>query len=296
MDLRQLEVFTAVVETRSFSRAAETLHLTQSTVSEHIHLLEDELGARLFDRLGRETLPTKAGELLHGYARRILQLTGEARQALGQFLGQMVGRLAIGGSTIPGEYVLPPLIGRFREKFPQISVSLLIQDTQRVLDLLLEGRVELGVVGARLPHRSIEYIELMPDELVVVVPAGHPWHGRKVVALEELQQEPLIVREKGSGSRHALEGALRETGVELEEMHLVGEMASTQAIKQAVKAGMGLSIISKRAVEEECRHGLLWCVKIRDLKFTRHFYIAIHRERTRSPLCQAFLDFLRAAV
>lgn len=296
MDLRQLAVFARVVETRSFSRAAEALHLTQSTVSEHIRLLEDELGTRLFDRLGRQTLPTKAGELLYGYARRILQLADEARQALGQFLGQMTGELAVGGSSIPGEYVLPALIGRFREKFPQISVSLTIQDTQRILDLLLEGRVEVGVVGARLPHRAIEYTELMPDELVVVVPAGHPWFGKKVVGLEDLQREPLIVREKGSGSRHALERALREAGVELEAMRLVGEIGSTQAIKQAVKAGVGLSIISKRAVEEECRHGLLWCVKIRDLKFTRHFYIVVHRERTRSPLCQAFLDFLRAAV
>ena len=295
MDLRQLEVFAAVVEARSFSRAAEALHLTQSTVSEHVRLLEEELGTRLFDRLGRQTLPTKAGELLCGYARRILQLTGEARQALGQFLGQLTGELAVGGSTIPGEYVLPALIGRFREKYPQISVSLVIQDTRGILDLLLAGRVELGVVGARLPHRSLEYTEFMPDELVVVVPAGHPWFGRKVVALQDLRKEPLLVREQGSGSRHALEGALREAGVELAALRLVGEMGSTQAIKQAVKAGMGLSIISKRAVEEECRHGLLWCVKIRDLKFTRHFYIVVHRERTRSPLCQAFLDFLRAA-
>jgi DNA-binding transcriptional LysR family regulator len=296
MDLHQIQIFAKIVELRSFSRAAEALHLTQPTISEHVRLLEDEIGGRLFDRLGRETVPTKAGELLYGYARRMLALHEETRRSLDQFLGRMSGGLSVGASTIPGEYVLPPLMGRFKEKYPEISVSLLIQDTQRILDLLLEGKVEMGVVGARIEHRALEYTELMPDELVLVVPATHPWHGRKTVTLAELSQEPLIIRERGSGSRHALERALTEAGVEWESLRIVGELGSTQAIKQAVKAGMGLSIISRRAVEEECHHGLLCCVRLKELRVSRHFYIVIHRERTRSPLCGAFLDFLRSSA
>ena len=292
MDLRQLEVFARVVETRSFSRAAEALRLTQSTISEHVRLLEEEVGARLFDRLGRETVPTRAGELLYGYAQRLLALRAEAQQALQQFLGQISGGLTVGASTIPGEYVLPPLIGAFREKFPQVSIALHIGDSREIADSVVEGRVELGLIGARPEQRTLQAVELMPDELVVVVPPGHAWFGRKLVTLDELKPEPLIVREPGSGSRQALETALDEAGPGLGGLRVIAEMGSTSAIKQAVKAGVGLSIMSKRAVEEECRHGLLWCLTIKDLRFTRHFYVVTHTGRSRSPLCQAFLDFL----
>jgi DNA-binding transcriptional LysR family regulator len=294
VDLRQLEVFAQVVDARSFSRAAEALRLTQSTVSEHVRLLEDELGTRLFDRLGRETVPTRAGELLHGYAKRLLALRAEARQAIDQFLGQISGTLVVGASTIPGEYVLPPLIGRFREKYPQVSIALQISDSRGIVQAVLDGQVEVGVVGAHPGHRSVEARELMPDELVVVVPPGHPWFGRRQVTLEDLRTERLVVREAGSGSREALEHALAEAGTGLAAMRVIAEMGSTGAIKQAVKAGVGLSIVSKRAVEEECQHGLLWCVKLKDLPVTRHFYVVTHASRSRSPLCQAFLDFLDA--
>ncbi|MBI4561511.1 MAG: LysR family transcriptional regulator [Candidatus Rokubacteria bacterium] len=294
MDFRQLEVFAKVAQLGGFSKAAEALYLTQPTVSEHIRSLEEELGVRLLDRLGRGAVPTKAGQLLLSYAQRILELRREARQALEQFHGRMSGELVVGASTIPGEYVLPSLIGRFKEKYPDISISLLIGDTQRALDWLLEGKVEVALVGARIPQRSLEYQELMPDELVVVVSSAHPWHAKKTVTLDEVRAEPLIVRERGSGSRHALERALGEVGLDLGAFRVVGEMGSTQAIKQAVKAGVGISLISKRAVEDECRAGLLCCVKVKDLRFSRFFYLATHRGRTRSPLAEAFRAFLQA--
>jgi len=294
VDIRQLEIFVKVAALGSFSRAAEALFLTQPTVSEHIRTLEEELGVRLLDRLGRGAAPTKAGQLLLGYAQRILELHRGARQALDQFQGRMSGELVVGGSTIPGEYVLPALIGRFKEKYPDVAISLLIGDTQRVLDWVLEGRVEAGVVGAQIAHRVLEYRELMPDELVVVVPAGHPWRGKKTASLEEVRQEPLIVRERGSGSRHALERALAEVGLDLGAFRVVGEMGSTQAIKQGVKAGVGISLISKRAVAEECEHGILSCVKVKDLRFRRAFYLVLNTTRTRSPLAEAFVAFLLA--
>ncbi len=294
MDLRQLEIFVKVAELGSFSRAAEALGLTQPTVSEHIRTLESELGVRLLDRLGRGAAVTRAGELLVSYAARMLALAREARQALDSFQGRMSGALLVGASTIPGEYVLPPLIGRFKEKFPEISITLLIGDTQAVLGWVVEGRAEIGVVGARLPHRAVEYRELMPDEEVLVVPAGHPWHGRKQVSLEELASEPLLIRERGSGTRAALEAALEAAGLGLDTFRIVGEMGSTQAIKQAVKAGVGISVLSRRAVEEECRHGILWCLGVKDLQVTRAFHVVTHKDRSRSPLAEAFRAFLDA--
>ncbi|MBI2527729.1 MAG: LysR family transcriptional regulator [Candidatus Rokubacteria bacterium] len=294
MDLRQLEIFVKVAELGSFSRAAETLGLTQPTVSEHIRTLESELAVRLLDRLGRGAAATPAGELLVSYATRMLALSREARQALDSFQGKMSGVLLVGASTIPGEYVLPPLIGRFKEKFPEISITLLIGDSQEVVGWVVEGRAEIGVVGARLVHRAVEYRELMPDEEVVVVPVGHPWHGRTQVSLEELASEPLLIRERGSGSRAALEAALQAAGLGLDAFRIVGEMGSTQAIKQAVKAGVGISVLSRRAVEEECRHGLLWCLGVKDLQVTRAFHVVTHRDRSRSPLAEAFRAFLDA--
>ena len=292
MDARQLEIFVKVAELGSFSKAAEALFLTQPTVSEHIRGLEEELGVRLLDRLGRGAAPTKAGQLLLGYGRRILELHREARQALDQFQGRMSGELVVAASTIPGEYVLPALIGRFKEKYPDIAISLLIGDTQRVVEWVLEGRAELAVAGAQIDHRALEYRELMPDELVLVVSAAHPWHGKKTATLEEVRAEPLIVRERGSGSRQALEKALAEVGLDLSDFRVVGEMGSTQAIKQGVKAGVGISLISKRAVAEECQHGTLHCVKVKDLRFRRAFYLVTSTTRSRSPLAEAFRAFL----
>lgn len=296
VDLRQLEIFVKVAEFGSFSKAAEALYLTQPTVSEHIRTLEDEFGVRLLDRLGRGAAVTRAGALLLSYAQRMLALSREARQAMESFQGRMSGELLIGASTIPGEYVLPSLIGRFKEKYPDISITLLIGDSQAAVEWVAEGRAELAVAGARLSVRGIEYKELMPDDLVVVVRGTHPWHGRKQIALEDLQSEPLIIREQGSGTRAALEGALSEVHMDLSRFRIVGEMGSTQAIKQAVKAGVGVSLMSRRAVEEECRSGLLACLRVKDLKVTRSFHLATHRERSRSPLAEAFRVFLEAEV
>jgi DNA-binding transcriptional LysR family regulator len=294
MDLRRLEIFAKVAELGSFSRAAEALFLTQPTISEHVRSLEDELGVQLLDRLGRGATPTRAGQLLLGYARRMLTLSREAHQALERFQGRMSGELVVGGSTIPGEYVLPALIGQFKSKYPDISISLHIGSSRQVSDWVEEGRVEVGVVGARPAARTLEAKELMPDELVVVVAATHPWATRRVTTLADLQKEPMVVRERGSGSRDAVEHALQEAGISPASLRLVGEMGSTQAVKQAVRAGVGIALISKRAVEDECRAGLLACVKVKDLRIARAFPLVTHRDRTRSPLAEAFVEFIES--
>jgi DNA-binding transcriptional LysR family regulator len=294
MDLRRLEIFVKVAELGSFSRAAEALSLTQPTVSEHVRALEDALGVPLLDRLGRGATPTRAGTLLLGYAQRMLALAREAAQAIEQFQGRVSGELTVGGSTIPGEYVVPELIGAFRGKYPDVRVSLLIGSSREVQTWVEEGRVEIGVVGAAPAARVLEGRPLMADELVIVVGAEHPWATRATVSLDELKVEPMIVRERGSGSRQTFERALEGVGLDLGGFRIVGEIASTQAIKQAVRAGVGVSLISRRAVEDECRARLLACVGISDLTVTRAFHLVTHRDRTRSPLAQAFLAFVES--
>jgi len=296
MDLRRLEIFVKVAELGNFSRAAEALFLTQPTVSEHVRGLEDELGVQLLDRLGRGTSPTPAGSLLLGYARRILALSREAAQAIEQFQGRMSGELTIGGSSIPGEYIVPSLIGAFRGKYPDVRLTLLIGSSREVQQWVEEGRVEIGVVGTAPGSRTLEGRPLMADELVVVVGADHPWAGRPTVSIDELRGEAMILRERGSGSRETFERALQGVGLDLADFRIVGEMASTQAIKQAVRAAVGVSVISGRAVEDECRARLLACVKVRGLAVSRAFHLVTHRDRSRSPLAQAFLTFLESHV
>jgi len=259
-----------------------------------VRALEEELGLSLLDRMGRGATPTPAGQLLLGYARRILTLSREAKQAIEQFQGRMSGQLTVGGSTIPGEYVLPMLVGQFKARFPDISISLLVGSSSQINDWVEEGRVEIGVAGARPASRMLQARELMPDELVIVVPAEHAWANTKSVMLASLKTQPLIVRERGSGSREAVERALADVGGDLAAFRVVAEMGSTQAVKQAVRAGVGIALISKRAVVDECRARLLHCVKVTDLKISRSFYLVTHRDRTRSPLAQAFVDFLES--
>src|SRR5262245_22219823 len=294
MDLRRLEIFAKVAELGSFSRAAESLFLTQPTVSEHVRALEDELGVQLLDRLGRGAAPTRAGQLLLGYARRILALATEARQAVDQFQGRVSGELVVGGSTIPGEYVLPALVAQFRTKYPDVSLSLLIGDSRQVAGWVEDGRVEAGVVGARPTARALEARALMDDELVVIVSSQHPWSGRPTIPLNEVKTEPMIARERGSGSREALETALARVGAALTDFRVVAEMGSTQAVKQAVRAGVGIAISSQRAVEVECQAQLISCLRIEGLTIGRSFFLVTHRERSRSPLAQAFLEFVEA--
>lgn len=296
MDLRRLEVFSKVAELGSFSRAAEALFLTQPTISEHVRALEVEVGLPLLDRLGRGATPTPAGRVMLDYAHRLLKLAEEARQAIDRFQGRMSGPLVVGGSTIPGEYVLPGLMGQFKAKYPDITISLRVGSSRQVSEWVDEGRVEIGVVGARPALRSLTARELMNDELVVVVPAGHAWASRRTIGLADVRSEPLIVREPGSGSREALERALREAGTDLDAFRVAGEIGSTQAVKQLVRAGVGVTIISRRAVEDECRAGFVSCVKVRDLKIARSFYLVTHRERTRSPLAEAFVAFVESQI
>jgi len=154
--------------------------------------------------------------------------------------------------------------------------------------------VEIGVVGVRPTVRSLDSRQLMADELVVVVAPDHPWAGRAGITVEDIRHEPLILRERGSGSRDTLERALGSIGLDFGAFHIVGEMGSTQAIKQAIRAGFGISLISRRAVEDECRARLLGCVPVRDLDLSRAFHLVIHRDRSRSPLAQAFLAFIES--
>ncbi len=296
MDIRALEVFCKIVELRSFSKAAEAVYLTQPTVSGHIKNLEEFLGLRLLDRLGREVVPTKAGELLYRYAKQVLAIRSQAIQALEGYKGSLKGHLLIGGSNIPGDYILPALLAQFKVRYPDISIALKIAGSREIVRGVLEGIYEMGAVGAKFDDGQLVYRKLVEDELILALPSGHPWAKRDVVSLADLLKEPVILREAGSGSRKVLEEALLAHGVDLKALKVVAELGSTEAIRQAVKGGAGVTVISRRAVEEDLIRGTMATVPLKGARLTRDFFLVYHKNRSKSPLCEAFITFLLEAV
>jgi DNA-binding transcriptional LysR family regulator len=294
MDFRRLEVFQKVFELRSFSRAGQVLLLAQPTVSEHIRLLEEDLKLTLLDRQGREVVPTKAGELLYGYSKQLTGLRQETLRAMQQFLDKGRGELLIGGSNIPGQYLLPVILGKFKEKYPHVRVQVLIDDTRNMVEKVLAGAIELGVVGARVEQRQISCTLLTKDELVGIQPANFPAGQKKPLDPRQLLSLPFIMRERGSGTRRSIETALEKIGLNPDELLVVAELGSSEAVRQAVKAGLGVSIISRRSVEEDLAAGLVKEFKVNKFPLYRNFYLLYRKQRTLSPLAEEFKDFLLA--
>lgn len=296
MDLWQLHIFCKVIEQRSFSKAAEAIYLSQPTVSSHIKDLENHFGTRLVDRLSRQATPTKAGELLYSYAKRLLALRDKTEAAMADFLGNIKGCLAVGGSTIPGGYLLPRLIGGFSSRYPEVQLTLRVADTSEIIDAIIKGQIELGVVGARADNMQLKQEALIKDEMKLVVPADHPWAQRKRVSIRNLLDEPSIIRERGSGTLACFVRQLNRKGYDLNDMNIVAEMGSTEAIRQGIKSHVGVSILSEIAVVDDVAVGLLKAVAIEGLNLKRCFYLTYHKQRSLSPLCRTFMDFLLKAL
>lgn len=294
ISLRQLEVFCAVAQKRSFSKAASSVYLTQPTVSEHIATLEKLLGVKLFDRVGRKVELTKAGEIYYKYARKIIDLRSEAQQVLDSFLGLARGRLDIGASTIPGVYILPRIVGSFSRKFPAIRVSVRSADSREIISGVSEGNIELGFVGRRPAGKAFSVKPLASDNLVVALPGRHRWAKKKAVSIEELKNEPFLLREPGSGTRSAFEEALaKELKLSLErEFNVVAQLGSTEAVKQAIREGFGVSVISDLAVKGDCPACRLKTLKIKELSIERKFYIIYLKRHTLTPAAKAFLSHI----
>jgi DNA-binding transcriptional LysR family regulator len=251
------------------------------------------LGLKLLDRLGRRVVPTKAGMLLYKHALNLLEMKRLACAEMEDFVGIRRGEVRIGGSTIPGEYILPRVLGLFGRKNSLITVTLDIADSAEIESRVLEGQLELGVIGRKTSHRSLATNPLWQDELVIAVPPGHRWAKREEVTLEELANEPFILRESGSGTLKTLDDYLRSAGLEgIGSLRIIARLGTSTAVKEGIKAGLGVSILSSLAMSTEFESGILKQLKVKGLRMTRSFYLVRDRRRTPSPLCKAFIDFL----
>jgi len=292
-DFRQLEVFCKVLELGSFSKAAEEVCLAQASVSERIANLERMVGTRLLDRLGRKVVPTQAGERLYRSALPLLGMKRTVCQEMEAFLGVQSGEIHLGGSTIPGEYLLPAVLGRFRHLYPRISVRVEISDTGKIHEGVLNGVFEMGIVGSRSSDHRLLHHPLWEDELVLAIRSNHPWADRTTVRWEDLSQEPFILREKGSGTQESLQDHLRRIGsAEIEHLRVAATLGTSTAVKEGVKAGLGVAFLSLRAMETEIQHGVLRVLRLENMPLKRVFFMIQDRRRTASPLCRAMASFL----
>ena len=294
LDLRKLELFYWVAELKSFSLAADHFSLRQPTVSAHVRELEEKLGGKILNRVGGGVTPTALGQVLLERAKALLGLKRETLAALDHFHGRVRGELLIGGSNIPGEYILPRKLGAFIKKYPEVKPILRIGDSAGIVETVLDGEVELGFVGFKGEDRRLSFQKIWRDEMVLTVPKGHPWARHKSVDVSVLAKEGFISREGGSGTWRSIRNLLSRKGQEPEKLlNVIMELGSTEAIKEALIAGLGISILSRTSIQREIRDGLLKEVAIRGLKLERDFFLLFHRRRPLSPVSQAFIHFLK---
>jgi DNA-binding transcriptional LysR family regulator len=292
MTLRQLESFLAVAREGSFSIAAQRLHLSQPTLTEHIQELEREVGTRLFARRWRQVVLSEAGRVLEPYVVTIMTTLKHATDAVTELDGLQHGSLMLGASTTPGIYVLPRIIGRFRATYPGIALSMQIANSRTIEERVRAAQLDVGVVGGHILGAREQCVAVgLDDELVLVVPPDHAWAKRGSIAVAQIAEQPLLMRETGSATRQLTERALQEAGVAYE---VAMELDHTEAIKQAVMAGLGVSLVSRHAVQREIAAGHLASIRVRGLPLRRHFHVIQPHRRQLSASAQAFVRLLEA--
>ena len=291
--LRQFEVFLAVAKAGSFRGAAEAMHLSQPALSQHVAEMERELGTRLFDRLGRKVALTEAGRVLEEHAHRLFASLASAREAVADLSGLKRGSLVLGASTTPGIYVLPGMIAAFQGKYPGVALSLRIGNSALIEEQIRGNELDLGVVGGHPLRLGEECVAAgLLDELVLIVPPDHPWARRREIQPSRLERERLLVREEGSATRQVTERALQRVGGHIKASM---ELGHTEAIKQAVIAGLGIAFVSIHAIRGELAVGRLRAIRLKGLRIQRHFHIIHNEARTLSTSARAFIELLKTA-
>ena len=296
MDLWQLHIFVSVVEKKSFSKASETINLSQPTVSTHIKELEEHFQCRLLDRLGKTTEPTRAGMILYDHAKQLLGLRDLTESSMLDFLGHTKGKLAIGGSTIPAGYLIPKLVGAFTKKFPDVAITLSAGDTMQIIDAIKQGKVELGVVGALKEDPAICQEKLRADEMKLIVPKGHKWANRESIDCSNLFSEPFIAREKGSGTWQSILKSMDRAGFNSQDLKPQVTMGNSVSVIQGILNQVGISILSTIAVANEIETGRVHALSVKGLDLNRYFYLTLPKKRTQSPICNKFIDFARQNI
>ena len=289
-NFHQLHIFHTVARLGSFSKAAQELSISQPAVSIQVRELEKEFGSSLLHRMRKGLQLTDAGQAVFGYTQRIFSLADEMRSAVQDIQGLRSGRLTIGSSSTPGEYILPWIIGQFQRKYPGIDVSLSISNTQSVVNQIQNRELDLGMAGAPVDLQGFVSFPYVIDEVIVIASPDHALASKRVVTLDDLQGQKFILREMGSATRRAAEDCLADSGV---SVNVVMELGSNEAVKRAVAADLGLGMVSKFAVLPDTKAGMIVVVPIDGWLCERPLTL-FYRDDKHLPSAQrAFLEFLQ---
>ncbi len=254
---RRLQVFHAVANTMSFTKAAEILHMTQPAVTFQVKQLEEHFNTRLFDRTHNKIHLTEAGKLVFRYAGEIIELYENMEEEVKELTGEISGALVIGASTTIAEYLLPKLLGAFRREYSEIDLRVHVGNTESVVAMVEHNVIDLGLVEAPVSNKNLEIAICRYDEMVVVVPADHPLARKKRVSVNDIRKYPMVMREEGSGSRQVIDSYFKENGLSINELEIAMTIGSTEAIKSAVEEGLGFAIVSRSTLVKESALGTL---------------------------------------
>jgi len=292
--IQQMESLIYLVDEGSFSRAAKRVFLTQPSLTKHIKNLEEAVNARIVNRENMGISLTPEGKILYDYARRILKLRDEAKEKILRIKENESGNIFISASTIPATYILPQLLNEFKKLFPDIRTYIQANDSEETLGMTLNNQAEIGFIGKQTSNKRLNVKPLWKDEIVLAVPGDHPWRKKDDVTLDEVSKEPFIIREIGSGTRKILEEyLLKNTDRSLSRFNIVCEMGSSEAVKEAIIAGLGASILSIHAINRELKQGILINVPIKDCDIQRYFYLIYKKQLSLMHHHKLFLTFVK---
>lgn len=291
MENFRLKVFRTVAMHLNFRRAAEELLLTQPAVTQQIHALEEEVGIALFDRTGGRVKLTASGELLRVYAERLAALSSEALEAIAATNGKTAGELAVGASQTNAQYILPRVLGAFHREYPQLRIRAISHNTEDVLEALVQRQIGIALIEGPALRRDVRTQPFLEDELLLVTPPGHPWAGKEI-GPEKIYLQPMLMRERGSGSRRVVEQALEKAGISVRQLNIVMVLDSTEGLVSGVEAGLGIAFVSQWAVRHQLALRTLARARLTNVHIARILSVAYPAGPVPSGLEGKFLRFM----
>lgn len=292
LNLDSLKVFLAVAEHGSFSEAGRNLHLSQPAVSQIIQGLERQLGLLLFIRHARTVQLTEGGHVLVSMARELLMSSQRVEQTILSLQGEVVGEMSVGCSTASGKYLLPGLIAQFRKEYHQVRINVVIGSRESIITKLLAGDVSLGVSSKLIEHYDLEYQDFFKDDVILIVPASHPWARNRKIYPDDLLDEPMILREELAGTREVLMESLRQHDISPEMLNIAMVLGNAEAICVAVEEQLGIAFVSRLAAERGIALGRLVEVSIEGIELSRNIYLARNRRQSLTRAQAKFWEYV----
>jgi len=287
---RRLQVFHTVAKVMSFTKAAETLHMTQPAVTFQVKQLEDFFNTRLFDRTHNKITLTEAGKVVYDYADQILEHYEKMNSEVRELTGEVTGSLVIGASTTIAEYMLPSLLGAFKKQFEDVNIRLQVGNTDAIVSMVENNMIDLGLVEAPVHNKNLEVDVCRLDEMQVICPLDHPLAKRDKIAIEDLRKYAYISREEGSGSRSVIDSYIREQGFSYSDLKVVMELGSPEAVKMAVESDVGIAVVSRTTLTKELKLETLRAIPL-DPPIMRPFSHVRQKHKFRHRAVGELLDF-----